>query len=290
MKRGILFITSGPIGNLKDITIRALEVLRDVDFIVCEDTRITSKLLNRYKIRKKLISYHEGNEKVRRSEIISLLLSEKNIAILSDAGTPCISDPGETLVKECIKNEIKVEVLPGPSSVISSLVISGIDTTPFLFLGFFPKKDGERDKVIKKYFYLNSTIIFFESPHRLKDSIKYLLEKFPERRVALVKELTKLKEEIIRGTVGEIYKTLKDREIRGEWIVIIEGKEREEWEEDLDILIGSGFSKKEILKFMTEKYKGIRNRLYKRLESIESLKTKEGKLKFTKRKEEEKDG
>ncbi|MCD6168893.1 MAG: 16S rRNA (cytidine(1402)-2'-O)-methyltransferase [Caldisericia bacterium] len=266
MNKGKLFIVSGPIGNLDDITIRALKVLRMVDLIVCEDTRVTSKLLNRYRISKRLISYHEGNEKKRRKEILSYLSSGKNIALMSDAGTPCISDPGEKLIDECIKEDIEIKTIPGPSSVISSLVISGIKSMPFLFIGFLPKKEKEREKVVEKYFYLNTTIVFFESPHRLIDTINYLAKRFPERKIALIKELTKIHEEVIRGTLKEVADLLKDKNIKGEWTVVLEGGEREEWESDFELLLKLKFTKKDILKFLTNKYKGIRNKVYKRLE------------------------
>jgi len=266
VNKGKLFIVSGPIGNLDDVTIRALKVLRKVDLIACEDTRVTSKLLNRYRINKRLISYHEGNEKRRRKEILSYLLSGKNIVLMSDAGTPCISDPGEKLIDECIKEDIEIRVVPGPSSVISSLVISGIASTPFLFIGFFPKKEKERERVVKKYFYLDTTIVFFESPYRVIGTLNYLVKKFPERRISLIKELTKIHEEIIRGTLREVYDFLKDKNIKGEWTVVLEGGEKEDWESDFEVLLKLNFTKKDILKFLTNKYKGIRNKVYKRLE------------------------
>ncbi|MBC7195304.1 MAG: 16S rRNA (cytidine(1402)-2'-O)-methyltransferase, partial [Caldisericia bacterium] len=164
--KGKLYIVSTPIGNLNDISIRALKILRECEIILCEDTRVTQKLLSKYKMKnKKLISYFEGNEAKRKEEIISFLLQGKKVALVSDAGTPCIQDPGEKIIKEAIKNCFEIEVIPGPSAIISSLVISGLKTVPFIFLGFFPRRKGEIDDLIDKYFYLNVTVVFYESPH-----------------------------------------------------------------------------------------------------------------------------
>ncbi|MCX8095181.1 MAG: 16S rRNA (cytidine(1402)-2'-O)-methyltransferase [Caldisericia bacterium] len=263
---GKLYIVSTPIGNLSDITIRALKILREVEIILCEDTRVTIKLLNRYRIKnKKLISYFEGNEAKRKDEIIDLLKKGKNVALVSDAGTPCVSDPGEVIVKEAIKHGILIEVIPGPSSIISSLIISGLKTTPFIFLGFFPRKKGEIEDLINKYFFINGTIIFYESPHRILKTLKILKEKFPERNISIIKELTKINEKVYRGKLKEVFYEIEKSEIKGEYVILIEGIERKEWEKDFEILKNLSFSKEDILKFMTKKYKGIKNILKRKL-------------------------
>lgn len=264
--KGILYIVSTPIGNLSDISIRALKVLREVDMIYCEDTRVTIKLLNRYKIKnKKLISYFKGNEIKRKDEIIEILKNGKNVALVSDAGTPCISDPGEVIVKEAIKEGIKVEVIPGPSSIISALVVSGMKTSPFIFLGFFPRKKGEIEDIIKNYFFIDATIIFYESPHRILRTLEILNDIFPERIASVVKELTKINEKVYRGKIKEIYEEIRKSEIKGEYIILIEGEKKEDWELDFEILKKLNFSKKEILDFITKKYKGVKNIVKKRL-------------------------
>lgn len=266
--KGKLFIISTPIGNLNDITLRAIETLKNVDYIVCEDTRVTNKLLNKYKIKGKLISYHSGNENKRRKEIIEILKSGKKVGLVSDAGTPCISDPGELIVKEAIKNGIDIEVIPGPSSIITSLVISGFKTTPFIFLGFFPRKKSEIENLIEKYFFIKSTLIFYESPHRILETLKILKDKFPERNAVIVKELTKIYEKIYRGKIKDIYYEIEKNEIKGEYTILIENEERMEWEKDFEILKILNFKNEEILKFMSQKYKGIKNIIKKRLYKI----------------------
>lgn len=263
---GKLYIVSTPIGNLSDISIRALKILREVEIILCEDTRVTLKLLNRYRIKnKKLISYFEGNELKRKKEVINLLKTGKSLALVSDAGTPCISDPGEILVKEAIKEGIMVEIIPGPSAIISSLVISGIKTTPFLFIGFFPRKESEIEDIINNYFFIDATIVFYESPHRILKTLEILKNRFPERNGAVVKELTKINEKVFRGKIKDLYEEIIKSEIKGEYVIIIEGEKKEEWEKDFEILKKLNFSNEEILKFMTQKYKGIKNLVKKRL-------------------------
>lgn len=263
--KGKLFIISTPIGNLNDITLRAIETLKNVDYIACEDTRVTNKLLNKYKIKGKLISYHSGNEEKRRKEIIEMLNKGKNVGLVSDAGTPCISDPGELIVKEAIENGIDIEAIPGPNSIITSLVISGLKTTPFIFLGFFPRKKGEIEDLINKYFFIKGTIIFYESPHRILETLNILKERFPERKGAVVKELTKIYERVYRGKLKEIYDEIEKSEIKGEYTILIENEEVKDWEKDYLILKKLNFKNEDILNFMTEKYKGIKNIVKKRL-------------------------
>ena len=268
--KGKLFIISTPIGNLKDITLRGIETLKSVDYIACEDTRVTLKLLNRYKIKKKLISYHSGNEEKVRKEIIEILKSGKGVGLVSDAGTPCISDPGELIVKDAIENGIDIEVIPGPSAIITSLVISGLKTTPFIFLGFFPRKKREVLDLIDKYFYIGATLIFYESPHRILETLSFFKDTFPERKGIVVKELTKIFEKVYRGKIKELYSEIEKSEIKGEYVILIEGGEKSEWEKDLEILESMNLTKEEIIKCMTKKYKGIKNTIKKRLFKDES--------------------
>jgi 16S rRNA (cytidine1402-2'-O)-methyltransferase len=264
--KGKLYIVSTPIGNLLDISIRALKILREVEIILCEDTRVTLKLLSRYKIKnKKLISYFEGNEFKRKDEIISYLKQGKKLALVSDAGTPCIQDPGEIVIREIIKNGYDIEIIPGPSSIISSLAISGLKTVPFIFLGFFPRKKSEIDYLIERYFYIDGTVIFYESPHRILYTLEYLKEKFPERNCVVVKELTKIHEKVYRGKLKYIYEEIKNSEIKGEYTILIENEEKFEWEKDFEILKSLNLKNEDVLKFMTQKYKGIKNIVKRRL-------------------------
>lgn len=215
---GKLFVISTPIGNLKDITLRALEVLRDVDYITCEDTRVSSKLLARYEIRKPLISFHAHSNKVKIDKIIDILGGEKSVALVTDAGTPGISDPGGVLVESAYKDNIEVEIVPGPSSVTAALALSGFPVDQFSFLGYFPRKKG-RETLIKKLMIEKRAVIFFESPHRIEKTIESLLKAMPEREIFIARELTKKFEETYRGKLSEI----KDIKPKGEFAIVLRG-------------------------------------------------------------------
>ena len=220
LKKG-LYVTATPIGNLKDITLRGLETLENVDMIACEDTRRSRKLLNYYSIRNKLLSFHDANEHRMQPKIIESLNEGKSIALISDAGTPLINDPGYKLVLECIKLKIPVITIPGASSLTSALSISGIPTNKFSFFGFFPSKSGEKEKLINTSNFSNSTIVFFETPKRLKSTINLLSNKFPDRNVSICKELTKLHEKIIFGKLRDISLDTDILEPKGEYIIIL---------------------------------------------------------------------
>jgi 16S rRNA (cytidine1402-2'-O)-methyltransferase len=218
---GKLYVVGTPIGNLKDITFRALEVLQSVNFIACEDTRRTSILLNHYKIEgKKLLSYYEPKESVQVPKIIKLLEKE-DVALVTDAGTPSISDPGYKLIRACIEKGIPVEVIPGPSAVISALVGSGLPTDRFTFVGFLPKK-GLNNFLEELKAYKDSTIIAFESPNRVVKSLEAIKETYGDNTtVCVARELTKLHEEYIRGRVVEVLEELSKRgEIKGEIVIL----------------------------------------------------------------------
>lgn len=216
---GKLFIVASPIGNMGDITLRALEVLKSVSYILSEDTRETQKLLNYFEIQKTQISYRDQNHVQVLAKILDLIENENDLAILSDRGTPLISDPGYKLVREVISKGYEVVSIPGASSVIASLVISGLPTDKFSFLGFLPRTESQRIKIIQKYGELDSTLIFFESPYRIQKLLEEVKETLGNREVCVVKELTKLHEEIYRFNLADLGKTKID--LRGEFVVLV---------------------------------------------------------------------
>ena len=201
---GTLYIVSTPIGNLEDITLRALRVLKEVDVIAAEDTRQTRKLLSHYEIKTPLISYREENREKQGKYILRLLEEGKDIALVSDAGTPCLSDPGVHLVDLALKAGIKVSPVPGPSAIIAALSVAGVTPHPFLFLGFLPQRKGRRRKLFTELKELPYTIVFYESPHRFKDTLKILAEIMPASLVVVTRELTKFYEGIKRGNPAEL--------------------------------------------------------------------------------------
>lgn len=231
----ILYIVPTPIGNLEDITLRALRVLKESDLIACEDTRQSLKLLSHFEISKPLISFYSYNQQGRIPQIINKLLNGKKIALISDGGTPAVSDPGYLLVKAAIDNGIKIEVLPGASAVITALVGSGLPTDGFVFCGFLKRKPGKMKKELLASASLNKTIIFYESPHRILKTLEMCKEIFGENvSICLARELTKKFEEFIRGTVKEVLINMQERkEILGEFVVLINtGNIMEDSDED----------------------------------------------------------
>lgn len=221
----MLFIVPTPIGNLKDITLRALEILNEVDVILAEDTRNTSRLLNHYQIQKPLSPYHQHNEHKILQHLIDQLLSGKKMAVVTDAGTPGISDPAFLLIRECIKNDIKVETLPGATAFVPALVNSGLTTNRFVFEGFLPLKKG-RHTLLTQLKDEERTIILYESPMRLVKTLKELVEYFgPERHCCVSRELTKMFEENARGTLQEVLDHFKQKTVKGEIVIIIQGRE-----------------------------------------------------------------
>jgi 16S rRNA (cytidine1402-2'-O)-methyltransferase len=219
---GTLYIVATPIGNLEDITFRAVRILGEVDQIACEDTRQTRKLLDRYGISKPLVSYHEHNEKTRSEELLKELLAGKSIALVSDAGTPLISDPGYRLVKSARDAGVPVSPIPGPAALLAGLSASGLPTDLFLFLGFLPQKKGQRRKVLEAWKSLPVTLVFYEAPHRIVEALRDIAELLGPRTVVLARELTKIHEEFLRGTPSEIIAALaKHSSLRGEITLII---------------------------------------------------------------------
>ncbi len=223
MDTGKLYIVATPIGNLNDITLRAIETIKSVDFILCEDTRVTKKLLDRYEIKKPTISYHQHSDFKKTKEIISLLNEGKNLALVTDAGTPGISDPGNILISDLLKNKItKIIPIPGPSAIITALSVSGFPTDKFLFLGFPPHKN-KRQKFFKDAVTYDFTVAFYESGHRIMKCLKELKEYLdPKKQLLVARELTKQFETIYRGTIDEIMERMKEE--RGEFVVIINKK------------------------------------------------------------------
>jgi len=223
---GILYIVSTPIGNLEDITLRAIRIFKEVDLIAAEDTRVTKKLLNHLNINKQLISYFEYNKLERGEYLINLLKEGKNIALVCDAGTPCISDSGYLLIDKAYKNDIKVVSIPGPSSLTASLSISGVNTDRFIFLGFLKKKSSKRKKELERYKNEDKALVFFESPHRILQTLMDIKQIFQESFIVITRELTKKFEEVIRGSPDEVIEYLKSKKILGEFCVIIKNMEK----------------------------------------------------------------
>ncbi|RCL68155.1 MAG: 16S rRNA (cytidine(1402)-2'-O)-methyltransferase [Bacteroidetes bacterium] len=216
-----LFIVPTPIGNLGDITFRAIETLKSVDIILAEDTRTSLKLLKHYKINSKIESYHMHNEHKKADSIINKISEGNTIALISDAGTPSISDPGFLLVRECIKNNIEVECLPGATALITALVISGLPSDKFLFEGFLPAKKG-RTKRLKELSNEKKTIIFYESPHRILKTLKDFSDYFsPEKQVSVSREITKIYEETFRGTIEESIEHFEKNKPKGEFVIVL---------------------------------------------------------------------
>lgn len=229
----MLYLVSTPIGNLADITQRALDTLRQVDLILCEDTRHSAGLMMHFGIQTPLHSYHKFNEAAAEEQWIDQLKAGKTIALISDAGTPAIADPGERLVKRAIAEGITVSPIPGASAVLAALVVSGLATTPFQFIGFLPKKDKERLDLLQEILHYAGTTICYESPHRILDLLREMQQVAPNRPLVVAREITKRHEEITRGCAQEILAIWGDREIRGELVLLIAGidpsQNDEEW-------------------------------------------------------------
>ena len=270
-KKGNLYIIATPIGNLEDITLRAIRILKEVDLIAAEDTRHTLKLLNHLEISKPLISYHRHNEEIRTEELIKELKTGKNIGLVSDAGTPGICDPGEEIIKKCIEESIKVVPIPGACAMINALITSGISTKEFIFLGFLPLNKKSRKEKLEEIKNANKTIILYEAPHKLKNTLNDLSDILQSREVVLARELTKIHEEYIRGTVKELME--KTDNLKGEMILIIE-KNNKDNEEELNSLNNltleehynfyekRGLNKKEIIKKIDKDRNVSKNEIY----------------------------
>ena len=223
-----LYIVSTPIGNLEDITLRALNILKEVDLIACEDTRTSKKLLSRYQIQKPLTSYHEHNEIEKAKELLSLLQEGKSVALITDAGTPGVSDPGFRIVKLASENGVQVVPIPGASAAIAALSISGLPTSSFTFLGFPPKQNKKLIEYLERVKGYPETLIFYESPKRIIKTLEAITEVFGDRNASISREITKMYEETLRGFLSEIKSTLESRDsLKGEFVLVVEGDTRE---------------------------------------------------------------
>ncbi len=225
-KIGILYIVSTPIGNREDITLRALRVLKEVNFIAAEDTRHTNHLLRHFGIQTPLTSYFEGNELRKKEFILSKLKQGDQIALVSDAGTPGISDPGFRLIQTAIENRIPIVPIPGPSAVIAALSISGLPTDAFIFKGFLPHKSKKKRDLLMQWEDVRETLIFYESPYRVTETLNDILDILGDREMVLTRELTKVYEEVIRGKVSDIQSQIGERKLKGEITLVISGKTR----------------------------------------------------------------
>lgn len=271
---GELYIVATPIGNLEDITLRAIRILQEVDMIAAEDTRHTLKLLNHLSITKPMISYHRHNEEIKTDELIQKLLEGKNIALVSDAGTPVISDPGEEIVKVALENGIKVNPIPGPCAAITALIASGIDAKEFTFLGFLPLNKKNRKEKLKQIEKQETTAILYEAPHKLMQTLEELSEITKNRKIVLARELTKIHEEYQTGTAEELKN--KIQEPKGEYVIIIEKNEKNEEQEQKEELNKKtleehyhyyeqkGLDKKEIIKQIAKDRNVNKNEIYQK--------------------------
>ena len=270
--KGKLYLVATPIGNLEDITIRALKILNEVDLIAAEDTRHTLGLLNHFKISKPLISYYKQTEKSKSNILIQKLLAGKNIAVVSDAGTPGISDPGEEIVKACIENRIEVVPIPGACAFINALIASGFSTKEFCFIGFLSALKRDKKEKLEELKYETKTIILYEAPHKLKNTLECILEILGDRKIVLSKEITKIHEEFIRGYASELL--IKIDEIRGEFVILIEGNNESKKEKEISQLNEKtleehykyyedmGLEKKEIIKRIAKDREKSKNEIY----------------------------
>lgn len=269
---GKLFLVATPIGNLDDITLRALKVLKEVDLIAAEDTRHTLGLLNHFEISKPLISYYKQTEKKKSPILIQKLLEGKNIALVSDAGTPGISDPGEEIIKEAIENDIEIVPIPGCVAFINALICSGFNTKEFMFFGFLSAYNKEKKDKLNEIKYETRTLIFYEAPHKMKNTLEAMLEILGDREIVLARELTKIHEEFIRGKISTVLEQIVD--YKGEFVIIVQGSEKSKdefeienlnnlsLEEHYEYYKNKGLEKKEIIKKIAKDRKVDKNTIY----------------------------
>jgi len=268
---GTLYIVATPIGNLEDVTFRAVRILGEVDRIACEDTRQTRKLLDRYGISKPLVSYHEHNEASRSAELLQDLQAGQNIALVSDAGTPLISDPGYRLVKSARDRGVQVSPIPGPAAFLASLSASSLPTDSFLFLGFLPPKKGQRRKVLENWKSIPLTLVCYEAPHRIIETLEDIEEILGPRQVVLARELTKIHEEFVRGTPSEVTGALaKQSSLRGEMTLLVaKGESTEANDEPIEDavrqLVESGVPRMQALKTVAQQRGLSKRAVYKQL-------------------------
>ena len=264
-----LYLIPTPIGNFEDMTLRSIETLKMVDVLFCEDTRITKQMLNRLEISKKLISSNDHNEESTKNLAIKYLEEGKNIGIVTDRGTPIISDPGYKVVEEVIKKGYNVIPLPGANALIPALISSGVNPSPFMFYGFLNAKKSKREKELENLKKYPVTIIFYEAPHRIIEMLESIRDIFGERRISVSREISKLYEEIYRGTVSEVIDELNSEEIRGEFVVVVEGSSNEvsfesmSIEEHVNMYIEEGLTEKDAMKKVAKDRNTTKSEIYK---------------------------
>jgi len=276
---GKLFVVGTPIGNLNDMTPRAVETLKTVDFIAAEDTRVTLRLLNHFEIKKPQISYYEHNRAEKGMQIVERILKGENCAIVTDAGMPCISDPGEDLVSLCRDNNVPVEVVPGPTAAMSAIAVSGLPSGRFCFEGFLSTSKKSRFEHLDSLKNEERTMIFYEAPHKLRNTLKDFLNYFgADRKISLCRELTKLHEEVLRMSLSEAVEYYNENEPRGEYVLVVSGAEakKEEYtlEECLELMlesVRSGKSKNDAARLVSKQSGFRKNELYKMLVDIEEI-------------------
>jgi len=259
MTSGVLYIVATPIGNLEDITLRAIRVLKEADLVAAEDTRHTRHLLDRYQIETQLTSYHDHNKEEKAPVLVARMLEGKNVALVSDAGTPGISDPGYFLINLAIDQQVPVVPIPGATAAIAALSVSGMPTDRFIFEGFLPAKHLARLKRLQELSTEERTIIFYEAPHKIIASVADMLAALGDRRAVITRELTKVYEESIRGTLSECLKRLHEGTVKGEFTVIVHGASKEPLKQDIDtaeflknLILHRGLSKKEAISVAAE--------------------------------------
>ena len=262
-----LYLIPTPIGNLDDITVRALKTLETVDFVLCEDTRETGKLLSKYNIKKKLVSCHEFNEDKVSDYVISELRNGLNIGLVTDQGTPIISDPGYVVAKEVISSGFNVVSLPGATAFVPALTMAGIDPSPFLFYGFLNAKDSKKKKELQVLSSLKYTMIFYEAPHRLKDTLILMNEVFGDRMISISREISKIHEEVLRGSIGELIDKVDT--LKGEFVLVVEGNHDVVDYSDMSIIehvklyVDDGMDEKEAIKLVSKERKIAKSIVYK---------------------------
>ena len=225
---GTLYLVATPIGNLEDITMRAVRILQEVDLIACEDTRTSRVLLNHYGINKPVVSYHNFNERQASERIIGRILEGQNVAVISDAGTPSISDPGFIIVREAVRQDINVVAIPGPAAMIMAVAVSGLPTDAFIFYGFLPQTSGKRRAILESLVDRRETMVFYESPYKIHKLLNEVFEVIGNRKAALCREMTKKFEEIIRGDIETIRGQLVEKKVKGELTLVVQGKVRKD--------------------------------------------------------------
>ena len=269
-KKGILYLVPTPIGNIEDITYRSLKVLNDVDFIFCEDTRISKELLNYYKINKKLLSSNEHNEEKRVELMLNCLKSNQNIAIITDRGTPIISDPGYILVKRAIEENLEIVALPGANAATTALIISGLEPYPYLFYGFLKGNNKKKIENLNNLKKIKYTMIFYESVHHIKETLDLIYSVFGNRKIAICRELTKLYEECIRDNLENLIKNINNITLKGEFVIVVEGNKNSVDYSDLSLIehvnmyISDGFDKMESIKKTSNDLKLSKSEVYKK--------------------------